>query len=166
MVRSRCELSLSFWPSKKVVSLDSNHQDWESVCIVLAHFMVGSTLSIQHMFMTAPFFHMITQYFYNALPYFTYPITIDKLDNGENSLHVDHFLKSWLFHAFFHPDVTCRAKAYLLTFLACLAFGVRQLRIFQKVDMQNSTPKAALSRAGLVMAWCCAAKIRVFFFEG
>lgn len=103
---------------------------------------------------------------YNALPYFTYPITIDKLDNGENSLHVDHFLKSWLFHAFFHPDVTCRAKAYLLTFLACLAFGVRQLRIFQKVDMQNSTHKAALSRAGLVMAWCCAAKIRVFFFEG
>lgn len=36
--------------------------------------------------------------------------------------------------------------AYLLTFLACLAFGVRQLRIFQKVDMQNSTPKDYAAR--------------------
>lgn len=36
--------------------------------------------------------------------------------------------------------------AYLLTFLACLAFGVRQLRIFQKVDMQNSTHKDYAAR--------------------
>eukprot|EP00438_Fugacium_kawagutii_P030544 Skav235993 [mRNA] locus=scaffold348:204099:221219:+ [translate_table: standard] len=31
--------------------------------------------------------------------------------------------------------------AYILTFLGCIAFGIRQLRIFQKVDMQNSTHK-------------------------
>ena len=33
------------------------------------------------------------------------------------------------------------SQAYILTFLGCIAFGVRQLRIFQKVDMQNSTHK-------------------------
>ena len=38
------------------------------------------------------------------------------------------------------------ACAYLLTFLGCLAFGVRQLRIFQKVDMQNSTHKDYAAR--------------------
>jgi len=36
--------------------------------------------------------------------------------------------------------------AYILTFLACIAFGVRQLRIFQKVDMQNSTHKDYAAR--------------------
>ena len=36
--------------------------------------------------------------------------------------------------------------AYLLTFLGCMAFGVRQLRIFQKVDMQNSTHKDYAAR--------------------
>lgn len=36
--------------------------------------------------------------------------------------------------------------AYILTFLGCIAFGIRQLRIFQKVDMQNSTHKDYAAR--------------------
>ncbi|CAK9095756.1 unnamed protein product, partial [Durusdinium trenchii] len=36
--------------------------------------------------------------------------------------------------------------AYILTFLACLGFAIRQLRIFQKVDMQNSTHKDYAAR--------------------
>ncbi|CAJ1387267.1 unnamed protein product [Effrenium voratum] len=35
---------------------------------------------------------------------------------------------------------------YVLTFLGCLAFGVRQLRLFQKVDMQSSTHKDYAAR--------------------